>query len=252
MRNFVRSHAVAVHYVLAVLIALTVVVLQIVLTRRNPDLANVLTDLWKWMDVHRTYPNLVTIARFAADGHEIVFLILVFGAAPSIAAIIVAYVAYGLQGLATLLARFKPWATRADRPRALVAYLIILAGFFAGVALSLYLVVLEGKPSDYALALDSFGGSLLTLIPFALAGAFIDDGGTLEELGWRGFVLPQLQSKLRSPLVATVILAVLWWSWHLPREIPGIVPGGLSARSRSGRQCSFFSFSRSPSWRHTS
>jgi membrane protease YdiL (CAAX protease family) len=37
----------------------------------------------------------------------------------------------------------------------------------------------------------------------------------LEEFGWRGFLLPHLQSKYPA-FKATIILTVLWASWHIP------------------------------------
>jgi uncharacterized protein len=36
-----------------------------------------------------------------------------------------------------------------------------------------------------------------------------------EELGWRGFALPRLQERV-GPLVACLILGLLWAAWHLP------------------------------------
>jgi uncharacterized protein len=54
--------------------------------------------------------------------------------------------------------------------------------------------------------------------------------GLGEEPGWRGFALPQLQTKY-SPLVASLILAPVWALWHLPlvgNEFPWpIVPAFL-------------------------
>jgi hypothetical protein len=40
-------------------------------------------------------------------------------------------------------------------------------------------------------------------------------GAMGEELGWRGFLLPHLQSKF-SPRVAAVIMGIAWALWHLP------------------------------------
>ncbi len=39
--------------------------------------------------------------------------------------------------------------------------------------------------------------------------------GLGEEPGWRGFALPQLQTK-HSPIIASLILAPIWAIWHLP------------------------------------
>ena len=36
-----------------------------------------------------------------------------------------------------------------------------------------------------------------------------------EEVGWRGFALPRLQVRF-SPLVASLVIALLWFAWHLP------------------------------------
>jgi membrane protease YdiL (CAAX protease family) len=39
-----------------------------------------------------------------------------------------------------------------------------------------------------------------------------------EELGWRGYALPKLLAQ-RTPIVASLILGVLWALWHLPNFI---------------------------------
>ncbi len=40
-------------------------------------------------------------------------------------------------------------------------------------------------------------------------------GGGLEEPGWRGFALPQLQKK-HSPFISSLIIGFFWFVWHLP------------------------------------
>lgn len=42
-----------------------------------------------------------------------------------------------------------------------------------------------------------------------------------EEIGWRGYLLDRLLAR-RSALVASLLMAVTWWSWHLPLPwLPG-------------------------------
>jgi len=77
------------------------------------------------------------------------------------------------------------------------------------------IAALAGAPLTYAIAL-----------PFGPLG---------EELGWRGFALPNLLARF-GPWRATLILGTLWTLWHLPMMLwmPGAsVPSfmGLSVRS---------------------
>ena len=52
-----------------------------------------------------------------------------------------------------------------------------------------------------------------------VAGAFFDQGGLLEEGGWRGFALPYLQRMSNSPLQVNFLLGVIWGLWHVPRDL---------------------------------
>ncbi len=40
-------------------------------------------------------------------------------------------------------------------------------------------------------------------------------GGGVEEIGWRGFLQPALEQRFPFP-IATLIVGVIWFSWHLP------------------------------------
>jgi len=39
--------------------------------------------------------------------------------------------------------------------------------------------------------------------------------GLFEEIGWRGYLLPELQN-FYTALKSTIILTVIWWLWHIP------------------------------------
>jgi len=46
-----------------------------------------------------------------------------------------------------------------------------------------------------------------------------------EEVGWRGFALPRLQS-WTNPLVASLIISLFWYPWHFPLKLgnPDVIP----------------------------
>jgi membrane protease YdiL (CAAX protease family) len=50
--------------------------------------------------------------------------------------------------------------------------------------------------------------------------------GGIEEPGWRGFMLPELQRRF-NPLGASLIIAVFWDLWHIPLYLNGFYPGGI-------------------------
>ena len=62
-------------------------------------------------------------------------------------------------------------------------------------------------------ALPATGFSLVVWIIIKFLSQFFFFNGTGEEAGWRGFALPRLQAHV-SPLVAGLILALLWVPWH--------------------------------------
>lgn len=55
---------------------------------------------------------------------------------------------------------------------------------------------------------------VLMIYPVQLLG-IVFLGGGLEEIGWRGFAQPKLQKKT-SPLVAALLIGIVWAAWHAP------------------------------------
>eukprot|EP00471_Norrisiella_sphaerica_P006893 CAMPEP_0184484596 /NCGR_PEP_ID=MMETSP0113_2-20130426/6295_1 /TAXON_ID=91329 /ORGANISM="Norrisiella sphaerica, Strain BC52" /LENGTH=329 /DNA_ID=CAMNT_0026865649 /DNA_START=121 /DNA_END=1107 /DNA_ORIENTATION=- len=60
-----------------------------------------------------------------------------------------------------------------------------------------------------------YGASIpVTILKFAFAGA-------MEEVGWSGFLFPQLLHATRSYIVASLISGLIWGLWHIPLVIGG-------------------------------
>src|SRR5262249_43229 len=128
-------------------------------------------------------------------------------------------------GLRDLLGRLKPGRAPATRQSAARAYWWLLGLYLGGAALYLVATVLLGGSASLDRVLGKLGGNRATPAGNLLLGPLIDEGGTPEELGWRGFALPLLMDRFQRPLVASLVLGVGWWGWHLPREVPTLIGG---------------------------
>src|SRR5215217_5050731 len=144
----------------------------------------------------------VGLPLYAAGVWPIPFL----ATGPLIAALIVVPISQGRAGLRELGLRMIRWRVRwywyAVAVGLPLAVLLITVGL--NVALG------AGTPS-----LAGVGSLSTILMVFAVRLINPLDGPMGEEPGWRGFALPGLQTS-RSPLVTTLILAVLITGWHLP------------------------------------
>ena len=91
--------------------------------------------------------------------------------------------------------------------------LVVLAVQLAAFALNRLL----GAPMGFNV---SFNTDLLTILGLYLLfeAMFINQGGLLEELGFRGYAQPVLQAAV-SPISAALILGVCWSVWHVSRDI---------------------------------
>lgn len=83
-----------------------------------------------------------------------------------------------------------------------VIWIPIILGFtILAVALTAGILVCLGSPYI------KWNGTALNAI-MMLCGCFF------EEIGWRGFVLPQLERR-HNPLISTLIVGFLWGFWHM-------------------------------------
>lgn len=132
-------------------------------------------------------------------------------------AILATYFDGGWAAVRSLLLRFTIWRVSS------AWYVVALLGFPAlyAVALGIYAAV-TGNTLDFGSpAVTKFvpaGLSLLIVAPAWLVYEVLTNG---EEIGWRGYLLPRLQSRY-TPLIATLLVAVVWSVWHFPKFL--VVP----------------------------
>ena len=217
--TFVRRHRFGVFYTLALLIVCGVMAVGFALRTFG-----LMGELIAFLKANGLYPNVISIGRFGLR-QPLAWLILVFAAAPSIAALITSAWADGTPGVRSLLGRLAPWRPAVAKRDALRAWALLLGVAALVTGIHVALAWRERGSEAGATALAVLGGTPSAILLSLLIGGFIDEGGTMEELGWRGFALPLLLDRHSSPLRATFVLGFLWWLWHSPRELPGLLEG---------------------------
>jgi membrane protease YdiL (CAAX protease family) len=159
---------------------------------------------------------LIPMLRATRTEGILVFVILC-SAIPAVVALILAPLTFGKQGLVTLLSRLRPWGKSVGPKEGFQIWgaavvTIIGTNLFAFLLLHLF----ARNPSETI----SWNQRLLSFAAFwiILEAMFTNQGGLLEELGWRGYALPLLLEKM-NPLRATLLLGFCWAMWHIPRDI---------------------------------
>src|SRR5918996_1844929 len=129
---------------------------------------------------------------------------------PSVVAIVLTAIVFGRGALRKLLGRLLIWRVNP------LWYLVVFLGPVALVGGVVPLNALLGGPA-LSLGMPLLGAAIFF-------GFSIFPGSALgEEIGWRGYVLPRLQSRM-SALSASLFLAPIWALWHLPLWLTG-APG---------------------------
>lgn len=210
----VRIRPVLSFYLFAVGVLMLTLASQSLMRLHGSEARPAWSEFYEWLMAKKLPLNALSLAWFAlVDRNLYLLLFLVGGASPSIAAIIVAFLGWGKQGLILLCQRLRPCGRGIAPREALKVYVILGAVLVPGTAAlsSAYLV----RASRYFPEAAPLVGPVYTLsIPL------LDLGGTLEELGWRGFALPHLEKRMPSSLAATLVLGTLWAAWHIPFWIP--------------------------------
>lgn len=145
------------------------------------------------------------------DPPPLAFLFVVLGGiGPSLSGLVVTGLLDGREGLQALWGRLRLW-----RVGRWWLALLIIPGI---TAVTPFLRWIAGHPVDVR-AMSSL------VVPGLGLGV---TAGLMEEIGWRGFLLPRLL-KRHSPLVSTVLLSLVWGGlWHGYADYFGLGDKGIA------------------------
>ena len=165
--------------------------------------------------------NILNVVRLSIE-EPVLLLTLLGSLAPALAAITVLIYLRSRSLWSSFRSRFKLY-NNCSSVEAATIYLAIFA-----LLIPCLFLVYEFR---IALGLDYARGTAIDpyLIIAVLTIAFLDQGALLEEVGWRGFVGPELQKFMSNPLYAAVLVGICWGLWHIPRDITTGVIGRLGA-----------------------
>jgi membrane protease YdiL (CAAX protease family) len=129
-----------------------------------------------------------------------IFFLGVYG--PTISAILVSLIFGGPKEVLNLLKKLFIWKV----PLSNYILTLLLPIFFVLSGIMLYALFYG--------SIGSFSAMAFLTIPGVLwSGLYAGPLG--EELGWRGFLLPELQKQF-SPLTSATLIGLIWFTWHIP------------------------------------
>lgn len=137
------------------------------------------------------------------DGQAFIDLGAVWTYGPAIAAVLAAAWTGGRGGLRELASRLGRWRVGWE------AYLLVLVIPVLWGLLTVAFARVAGADVDLVPPEAGVLGLVVAWIALSLTD------GLGEEVGWRGWALPQLLERLR-PLGASLLLGIVWAAWHLP------------------------------------
>ena len=136
--------------------------------------------------------------------------------APTIAAVLITWIMEGRSGLSVLFRGLWKWRVKVRY------YLFAVFGMLSVGLLSVGIhVLLGGSPPDPFEIATRFGLPveqaylLIAFSPIIFLTTVFVGGPIAEELGWRGYAQPRMQTRIGAGW-AGLVIGLIWSLWHLP------------------------------------
>lgn len=136
----------------------------------------------------------------------------------ALAAILMTWITLGAEAVIALLKRFLIW--RLDW-KWYASLLIIPLTYLLGIAA--HALVTGSAPDLRLTAAYRAAGSPACVLAFVIPVFLADVLGNGEEIGWRGYALPRLQSRY-SALYSALVIGLIWALWHVAVYIRSFNP----------------------------
>jgi len=220
MKKFAQNHPFWFFYIIAFVLFQGGIALGVIL------MPNYLEETMAKMEELGLNHSNVIITILLMFENPIWILGLIIPGAPAIAAVITTKVIGKKGALKKLFGKFKPVGEGISVNEALKQYSILLMYavlvISAGLAYSYFFYGESGLQQS----LDKLrASSPLLMVGMFLLAAFTEEGALLEELGWRGYALPILLKRLKTPLYAAIALGAAWSFWHFGRNVLPLIFG---------------------------
>lgn len=213
LRAFARQYPVVTYWLLAIGLDTLLVLVAFLLLRQYPNAPAEIASR-SGGDLNTNIAYSLPIAAQVNGGLAFLAYLLLHAATPLFAAFLTAGL-LGTDRIRSLVSRYRFWAPEVGW-RSGVGTWVLAIGTLVGIKLLIgYLTSTTSQPGtwpDFRWTADPASLSFWFLF---LTSLCLDGGGLMEETGWRGFALPELQARW-TPLRSAILLGVLWSFWHVP------------------------------------
>jgi membrane protease YdiL (CAAX protease family) len=213
LKAFVRHRPVLTYWLIATGLDTLLVAMAYLLLRQYPNaLAEIASRSGGELNTNIAY-TLPIAARVNGGLAFLTYMVLHAGT-PMIAAFLTAGL-LGRDRIRDLVSRYRFWAPEVGW-RSGVRTWALAIGTLVGIKLMIgYLTSATSQSGTWPDFRWTADPTSLTFWFLFLTSLAFDGGGLMEETGWRGFALPELQTRW-TPLRAAILLGVLWSFWHVP------------------------------------